>query len=81
MAYEKRKLDRTMPLMNGWQVRAYPMPEDVGGTIIQRIVCRVDLTYNLAEAFVENLNKCIEELKNAHVLCNEEKSGAYGFTH
>ena len=57
MAYEKRKLDRTMPLMNGWQVPAYPMPEDVGGTIIQRIVCRVDLTYNLAEAFVENLNK------------------------
>ena len=71
--------DRLM--MNGWQVPAYPMPEDVGGTIIQRIVCRVDLTYNLAEAFVENLNKCIEELKNAHVLCNEEKSGAYGFTH
>ena len=71
--------DRLM--MNGWQVPAYPMPEDVGGTIIQRIVCRVDLTYNLAEAFVENLNKCIEELKHAHVLCNEEKSGAYGFTH
>ena len=71
--------DRLM--MNGWQVPAYPMPKEVGGKVVQRIVCRVDLTYNLAEAFVENLNKCIEELKNAHVLCNEEKSGAYGFTH
>ena len=71
--------DRLM--MNGWQVPAYPMPKEVGGKVVQRIVCRVDLTYNLAEAFVENLNKCIDELKNAHVLCNEEKSGAYGFTH
>lgn len=71
--------DRLM--MNGWQVPAYPMPEEVGGRVVQRIVCRVDLTYNLAESFVENFNKCIEELKNAHVLCNEKKSGAYGFTH
>ena len=71
--------DRLM--MNGWQVPAYPMPQDAGGKTIQRIVCRVDLTYNLAEAFVENLNKCVAELKTAHVVCNVEKSGAYGFTH
>ena len=71
--------DRLM--MHGWQVPAYPMPEDVGSTTVQRIVCRADLTYNLAEAFVENFKKCVEELKHAHILCHEEKSGAYGFTH
>lgn len=136
MAYEKRKLDRTMPLMYGSRESGSYMPKDklnesplaagfakalIENQLLnegnarlnpatfcqtymdkeavdlmamtleknaidkseypQSIVCRVDLTYNLAESFVENFNKCIEELKNAHVLCNEEKSGAYGFTH
>ena len=71
--------DRLM--MHGWQVPAYPLPEGLSDTIIQRIVCRADLSYNLAEEFVEDFQGCLRELKKAHVLCNEEKEGAYGFTH
>ena len=48
---------------------------------VQRIVCRADLTFNLAEAFVMDFRECLDDLKNAHVLCNEEKTGSYGFTH
>ena len=48
---------------------------------VQRIVCRADLTFTLTEAFVNDFNKCLEDLKEAHVLCNEKKSGRYGFTY
>ncbi|MDO4545524.1 MAG: glutamate decarboxylase [Bacillota bacterium] len=67
--------------MHGWQVPAYPLPKDMSKTTIQRVVCRADLTYNLAEAFIQDFQSCVEELKKAHILCNEEKDGAYGFTH
>ena len=67
--------------MHGWQVPAYPLPDGAEEVTVQRIVCRADLTFNLAEAFVTDFRECLEDLKHAHVLCNEEKSGAYGFTH
>ena len=37
-------------------------------------------SYN-AEAFVMDFRECLDDLKNAHVLCNEGKTGSYGFTH
>ena len=67
--------------MHGWQVPAYPLPEGAEDVIVQRIVCRADLTYALTDAFVIDFNKCLEDLKNAHVLCNENKSGRYGFVY
>ena len=71
--------DRLM--MHGWQVPAYPLPANMESVIIQRMVCRVDLGYNLAEELMKDFRTCINELKNAHIVCNEEKEGAYGFTH
>jgi glutamate decarboxylase len=67
--------------MHGWQVPAYPLPDGAEEVTVQRVVCRADLTFNLAEAFVEDFRECLDDLKNAHVLCNEEKTGRYGFTH
>ena len=67
--------------MHGWQVPAYPLPDGAEEVTVQRIVCRADLTFNLAEAFVMDFRESLEDLKNAHVLCNEEKTGSYGFTH
>lgn len=67
--------------MHGWQVPAYPLPDGAEEVTVQRIVCRADLTFNLAEAFVMDFRECLDDLKNAHVLTNEEKTGSYGFTH
>ncbi|MDK0812710.1 glutamate decarboxylase [Clostridium perfringens] len=68
-------------LMKGWQVPAYPLPADLQDTIIQRIVCRSDLSHNLAELYLRDLKAAIEDLNNARVLNQKVKSGVQGFTH
>ena len=68
-------------LMKGWQVPAYPLPEDLKDTIIQRIVCRADLSHNLAELYLRDLKAAIEDLNNARVLKQKDKVGVQGFTH
>ena len=68
-------------LMKGWQVPAYPLPADLQDTIIQRIVCRADLSHNLAELYLRDLKAAIEDLNNARVLSQKSKTGVQGFTH
>jgi len=71
--------DRLM--MKGWQVPAYPLPDDLGDTVIQRIVCRADMSFNLAESFVNDFNTAVKDLEHAHILFHENKKETYGFTH
>ncbi|WP_024615762.1 glutamate decarboxylase [Clostridium sp. Ade.TY] len=69
-------------LMKGWQVPAYPLPENLQDVIIQRIVCRADLGHNMAEQLIQDIKDGIEALNKARVLQDREtKKGAYGFTH
>lgn len=68
-------------LMKGWQVPAYPLPADLQDTIIQRIVCRADLSHNLAELYLRDLKAAIEDLNKARVLNQKSKTGVQGFTH
>ncbi|MGG5462692.1 glutamate decarboxylase [Clostridium sp. B9] len=68
-------------LMKGWQVPAYPLPENLQDTIIQRVVCRSDFSHNLAELYMRDLTAAIEDLNNARVLNKESKTGVQGFTH
>lgn len=68
-------------LMKGWQVPAYPLPADLQDTIVQRIVCRADLSHNLAELYLRDLKAAIEDLNNARVLNQKSKTGVQGFTH
>ncbi|WP_024614213.1 glutamate decarboxylase [Clostridium sp. Ade.TY] len=69
-------------LMKGWQVPAYPLPENLQDVIIQRIVCRADLGHNMAEQLMQDIKDGIEALNKARVLQDREtKKGAYGFTH
>ncbi|MEG1482866.1 glutamate decarboxylase [Clostridium sp.] len=69
--------------MNGWQVPAYPLPENLQDTIIQRIVCRADLGRNMAEQLITDMKSGIKALNEANVLdANSKKNkGTYGFTH
>lgn len=69
--------------MHGWQVPTYPMPDNLGDLIVQRIVCRADLGMNVAIEFIEDFKQCIKELDNAHLVMgntgNHPKN--YGFLH
>lgn len=73
--------DRLM--MHGWQVPAYPLPENLNTIIIQRIVTRADLSRDMAELFIRDFTYAIEELDHAKVLIHGDKQGkkVYGFTH
>ena len=68
--------------MKGWQVPAYPLPENLQDTIIQRIVCRADLGHSMAEQLIADMKAGIEDLNKATLLCHgKETKGKYGFTH
>ena len=69
--------------MKGWQIPAYPLPINLDKTIIQRIVCRADLSRDMAELFIRDLKAAIKDLNNANVLMHGKKTEnkVYGFTH
>lgn len=69
-------------LMKGWQVPAYPLPADMGEVIIQRFVCRADLTMPMAKEMIEDFNEAIEELNNMEIKkLTPRKELTQGFTH
>ncbi|CAD5899600.1 glutamate decarboxylase B, PLP-dependent [Carnobacterium maltaromaticum] len=68
--------------MKGWQVPAYPLPEEMDNVIIQRYVCRADFGQSMAEEFASDLNESIHDLNNAHILFHKEEiNKTQGFTH
>ncbi len=68
-------------LMKGWQVPAYPLPKNMDNIIIQRFVCRADLTMPMAEEMVEDFKEAIKELATATVLGHDSGDKVHGFTH
>lgn len=67
-------------LMRGWQVPAYPLPKEMGDTIIQRFVCRADLTLPMAKELIEDMKELINELNSSPKGKKRDKK-VYGFTH
>lgn len=68
--------------MKGWQIPTYPLPENLGDTIIQRLVCRADLGYNMAQEAAEDLRKAIIDLNEARIIQKPEREHkVQGFTH
>ncbi|MGL5615439.1 MAG: glutamate decarboxylase [Sarcina sp.] len=63
-------------LMKGWQVPAYPLPDNLKEITIQRIVCRADLGYNMGEMFAKDFKTAIEDLD-----AKRHKGETFGFTH
>ena len=62
--------DRLM--MHGWQVPAYPLPANMESVIIQRMVCRVDLGYNLAEELMKDFRTCSIRIQLQQYRCFQE---------
>jgi len=68
--------------MKGWQVPAYPLPDNLQDIIIQRYVVRADFGMNIAEEFAEDFRLAIEELSHARVLRQPDNGNkTLGFTH
>lgn len=70
-------------LMRGWQIPAYPLPKEMDDMIIQRFVCRADLTLPMAKELVEDMKESITELDQApkETLRRPRESKVSGFTH
>lgn len=49
-------------LMRGWQIPTYPLPANMTDVIIQRIVCRADLSMDTAEMLVEDMRNAAQYL-------------------
>lgn len=69
--------------MNGWQVPAYTLPENLKDVLIQRFVVRADLSFTMAVSLIEDLKMAVEYLENNTTIDapGKTKSGAQGFTH
>lgn len=68
--------------MKGWQVPAYPLPDNLNSIVIQRLVIRADLGMNMAQDFMQDFKEAISELNNAHILFHDNaEPKKYGFTH
>lgn len=68
--------------MKGWQVPTYPLPDDLGECVIQRIVCRADLGFNMAQEFKDDFVEAIDYLQKVKMeVPVERESKSQGFTH
>ncbi|PLX14424.1 MAG: glutamate decarboxylase [Marinilabiliales bacterium] len=51
-------------LMNGWQVPAYAMPENVTDMVVQRIVVKKDMSFDMADMLLGNIIEHLEYLRS-----------------
>lgn len=74
-------------LMRGWQVPSYPLPANLTKTMIQRIVCRADLSMYMAEILVKDIEDAVQTLNKkmfgfaAEDKLNNQELKPHGFTH
>ena len=50
-------------LMNGWQVPAYAMPINVTDMVVQRIVVKSDMNFDMADLLIRNIKEHLAYLK------------------
>lgn len=68
--------------MSGWLVPAYPMPENMQDTTVQRVVARQDFSMQLCVKLVEDMKKEIDTLSKAKfVTGNTQGTINTGFDH
>lgn len=66
----------------GWQLPVYPLPASAERTVVSRIVCRSDMSLNLAERLVEDIRRAIAALSESGAAASPEKRGEIkGYTH
>ena len=66
---------------HGWQVPAYPMPENIQDITVMRVVVRNGLSMDLANLFMADLKRCVEYLENLSGPLPKEDSPGHVFAH
>jgi glutamate decarboxylase len=64
--------------VRGWQVPAYPMPPNLEGLVVQRVLARLGLSRDLAELLIEDIRRAIqhfEEYPSTKVLTRKNAGG------
>jgi len=64
----------------GWLIPAYPLPEDLQDTVVQRIVVRLGMGYSLARDLLADIEDCVAWLDRLDGPIPTEHEGP-GFTH
>ncbi len=68
--------------MKGWQIPVYPLPDNMSDTIVTRIVCRNDLSLNLAERFMDDLKLAVIYLSSSiNKIIDIKRHDIKGFKH
>lgn len=49
--------------MEGWQVPAYAMPENIQDIVVQRVVVKQDFSFDMADMLLKNIHEHLEYLK------------------
>lgn len=68
-------------LQHGWQIPTYPLSANMEDIIIQRIVCRSDLTMEMAYVLINDFTQAINFLNTKNITMHEAHNKPYGFTH
>jgi len=66
---------------HGWQVPAYPMPEDIQDITVMRVVVRNGLSMDLAHLFLADLKLCVDYLEGLSGPLPREQDAGKSFTH
>jgi len=61
--------------MRGWQIPAYPMPDNLADITVQRIVVRDGLSMDLAGRLVDEIRTQVVHLDAMNVKTNSNSSG------
>lgn len=65
----------------GWQVPAYSMPADREDLVVQRILVRYGVSYDLATLLIDDINRALDHFKGHPVSHSLSEQEASGFNH
>jgi glutamate decarboxylase len=65
----------------GWQVPAYPMPENIQDISVMRVVVRNGFSMDLAHLFLKDLKASVEYLERLNGPLPKEEDAPHAFTH
>ncbi|MEI6101141.1 MAG: glutamate decarboxylase [Eubacteriales bacterium] len=66
--------------MNGWQIPVYALPNELNDTVVSRVVCRSDMSLNLAEHFMQDFCQALDKLSGTQSGSCDRRD-TKGFTH
>jgi glutamate decarboxylase len=65
----------------GWQVPAYSLPADCQDVVIQRILVRHGVSFDLGDMLIDDLKKAVEFFEQHPIKVSLKESEASGFSH